>query len=450
MPIVQLDPSLINSGGGVNAFQNAFTNALKMRASQQELDDNQYKIDALKEERGQQNALAQLLANQAFDPKSAQGQAQMYGAGGVKNTQGYLKGMGDLAKTNAETAKHEVETKKISAEVVDKKSANFQNLLNTVQTPQQAAQWLKGAYSDPDLAPMLGSVSTYEEAVSRIGQDPQSFATWKQQAGLTASKLADVLHQQVVADETGRSHRANEKISVDNNTATNKTSRDNNFDNNARMAADAAAGRGVTMRGQNMTDARSRESNAASMSKPFEVTGEDGKPVLVRQDRQGNISRVEGFAPKSGAEKPMTDAQSKAALFGSRMEASNKIVGDLAKSGTDTSIPFSNAGYGIGSAVTALGGSNNQQLQQAKRDFINATLRRESGAVISPSEFDNGEKQYFPQLGDSAAVIQQKANNRAIATRGVQAEIPKAQRGVVREIIGGGNSDIDALLNKYK
>jgi hypothetical protein len=187
------------------------------------------------------------------------------------------------------------------------------------------------------------------------------------------------------------------------------------------------------------------------MSKPFEVTGEDGKPVLVRQDKAGNITKVEGFAPKSGAEKPMTDAQSKAALFGSRMQESDKIIQDLAKAGTNKSVPFSNAGFGVGNTVTALSSGSQQQLQQAKRDFINATLRRESGAVISPSEFDNAEKQYFPQIGDAESVIKQKASNRAIATRGVQAEIPKAQRSVVKDIIGGGgSSDIDALLNKYK
>jgi hypothetical protein len=441
MPIVQLDPSLINAGGGVNAFQNAFTNALKMRASQQELDDNQYKIDAMREDRGQQNALAQLLANQAFDPKSAQGQAQMYGAGGVKNTQGYLKSQSDIAETGAKAGKELAGTRKIDLENYLQKFDIMDRLMSPVKDQYSYDVMRQQAAKDPLLADMATNMPAIYE--------PEKIAAGRMQAMSIKDKIAAELAQSIAA-ETGRSHRANEKISVDNNTANNATSRQNNQESNATSRANNSASVGATMRGQNMTDARSRESNAASMSKPFEVTGEDGKPVLVRQDRQGNISRVEGFAPKSGAEKPMTDAQSKAALFGSRMEASNKIVGDLAKSGTDTSIPFSNAGYGIGSAVTALGGSNNQQLQQAKRDFINATLRRESGAVISPSEFDNGEKQYFPQLGDSAAVIQQKANNRAIATRGVQAEIPKAQRGVVREIIGGGNSDIDALLNKYK
>ena len=36
-------------------------------------------------------------------------------------------------------------------------------------------------------------------------------------------------------------------------------------------------------------------------SQPFEVAGPDGKPMLVRQDRQGNITPVDGIKPKSTA-----------------------------------------------------------------------------------------------------------------------------------------------------
>lgn len=61
-----------------------------------------------------------------------------------------------------------------------------------------------------------------------------------------------------------------------------------------------------------------------------------------------------------------------------------------------------------------------QQYEQARRNFINAQLRRESGAAISASEFDSANKQYFPMPGDSAEVIAQKAANRreAIAAMG--------------------------------
>jgi hypothetical protein len=208
---------------------------------------------------------------------------------------------------------------------------------------------------------------------------------------------------------------------------------------------------GLTARGQNMTDARAREGQAMTLTKPFEITGEDGKPVLVQQDKQGNIKPVTGYTPKQGASKPLTDSQSKALLFGSRMQESGAILDQLAGEGRTTSIPGSRAPV-VGSAITALGGEKNQKLEQAKRDFINATLRRESGAVIADSEFDNAEKQYFPQIGDAPAVIAQKKRNREVATRGILSEVPDSENRVakVRATPAATAPNIDALLDKYK
>ena len=53
-----------------------------------------------------------------------------------------------------------------------------------------------------------------------------------------------------------------------------------------------------------------------------------------------------------------------------------------------------------------------QKYDQAKRDFINAQLRRESGAAIADSEFENADKQYFPVPGDTPEVVAQKRANR--------------------------------------
>ena len=74
-----------------------------------------------------------------------------------------------------------------------------------------------------------------------------------------------------------------------------------------------------------------------------------------------------------------------------------------------------------------------QQAEQAQRDFVNAILRKESGAVISQQEFDNAAKQYFPQPGDSKEVIAQKARNRQTAINalrrasGLNYEYPKIE-----------------------
>ena len=141
---------------------------------------------------------------------------------------------------------------------------------------------------------------------------------------------------------------------------------------------------------------------------------------------------------QNAGEKPLTDAQAKAALFGTRMQEANSIFDTLEKQGTTVSVPGSRAPLGIGAVINALSPADQQQLDQAKRDFINAVLRRESGAVISDSEFANAEKQYFPQIGDSSAVVAQKKRNREVAQRGVMVEVPKNRRESINQEITGG------------
>jgi len=52
---------------------------------------------------------------------------------------------------------------------------------------------------------------------------------------------------------------------------------------------------------------------------------------------------------------------------------------------------------------------------QHVRNFINAQLRRESGAAISEGEFHNAYQQYIPQPGDDAVTIKAKERNRQMA-----------------------------------
>ncbi|MDE3021922.1 MAG: hypothetical protein KGI54_08690 [Pseudomonadota bacterium] len=214
---------------------------------------------------------------------------------------------------------------------------------------------------------------------------------------------------------------------------------------NARTVSEGALNRGVTMRGQNLVDARSRETLGQNVYDPErgmlvnKMTGE-AKPVMSGEG-----------APIGAKDKALTDSQAKAALFGSRMKNADEIMAKLAGSGTQVSVPGSTAGMGIGATINALQPESNQQLDQAKRDFVNAVLRRESGAAISPSEFDSANKQYFPQVGESKATREQKANARAIAIRGMLTELPEAQREKLpAQIIGKPSTSIDSLLDKYK
>lgn len=87
---------------------------------------------------------------------------------------------------------------------------------------------------------------------------------------------------------------------------------------------------------------------------------------------------------------------------------------------------------GLGALANWTQSPQQQQVEQAQRDFVNATLRKESGAAISNSEFESARQQYFPQPGDSSAVIDQKRKNRELSTRGMLAEVPNQQQHLNR------------------
>jgi len=105
----------------------------------------------------------------------------------------------------------------------------------------------------------------------------------------------------------------------------------------------------------------------------------------------------------------MTEPQSQAAGFADRMQNALPII-------TDTSPAAMSRWQQLLGKIPLAGNSfvssEFQQHIQAERDFINAVLRKESGAAISESEFVNARQQYIPQPGDGAAVLAQKAKNR--------------------------------------
>lgn len=106
--------------------------------------------------------------------------------------------------------------------------------------------------------------------------------------------------------------------------------------------------------------------------------------------------------------KPPTQSQLTVAGYRDRLVNSNKIINQIGGKFTGAS------SYFAGAVPNILKTDQRQSFEQAQRDFINAVLRRESGATITDEEFDNARKQYFPQPGDAASTVQQKALNRSI------------------------------------
>lgn len=103
--------------------------------------------------------------------------------------------------------------------------------------------------------------------------------------------------------------------------------------------------------------------------------------------------------------------QSKARQFAVAAENANNIL--------------NNSNYKLGAIENpyipnALKSQDRQTFEQAARAFVNATLRRESGATITDSEFLNKYRELIPAAGDGEKVLAQKAQARAAAVQTIK------------------------------
>lgn len=123
-----------------------------------------------------------------------------------------------------------------------------------------------------------------------------------------------------------------------------------------------------------------------------------------------DIKRAKAEGAGKDKKEKFSGDQNKAASFGRRMEQAEEVFAQLKEK------DFNRAGYGTALGKTllpeVLETENMKRQDQAERNFINATLRRESGAAIADSEFASAELQYFPRAGDTQEVIDQKRRNR--------------------------------------
>jgi len=168
-----------------------------------------------------------------------------------------------------------------------------------------------------------------------------------------------------------------------------------------------------------------------------------------RENPQGKFVAVTGVEGK-----PLNEAQGSSVAYGIRMKEANSVLEDLAKSGTNKSAM--GAGVPIlGEAVNVLTASpEQQQVQQAKLNFITAVLRKESGAAIGSDEFDKEDKKYFPQRGDSDAVLAQKRQARQTAIRTMEIQAGPGAKEIKNFEPRGqsttkSNPAVDELVKKY-
>lgn len=141
------------------------------------------------------------------------------------------------------------------------------------------------------------------------------------------------------------------------------------------------------------------------------------EPLVPTTDDLGNTtytprSQAAGMkVPISGNNKPPTAAEKKALGFYRRVDNAldqiDQMEGEVSQMGLGGQTRLTYAPNFLQSPV-------GKRFTQAKNDFINATLRRESGAAISDGEYKRFDQIYFPQPGDDAPTLAQKKKARDV------------------------------------
>ncbi|WP_417814050.1 hypothetical protein [Thalassospira alkalitolerans] len=249
---------------------------------------------------------------------------------------------------------------------------------------------------------------------------------------------------------------------------------------------------------QDRLDLAKQNANQESWNAPMEVRGPDGNPMLIQTSNLGNQRPVEGYGPKGPLQVPGRDiplplevAAQKAEIAGAGKDKWETVEGpdgktyqvnmntnerkalpkgDQMTEGQSNSATYADRVFEVNAALENFdpalmtdtvqhayskspGGNylmtpEYQQYTQLKRNFVNAVLRKESGAVISDAEFANAEQQYFPQPGDSDEVIAQKAKNRATVAQGLARSAGSSYKPPILEVEAPAQRGKTDLLSK--
>lgn len=201
------------------------------------------------------------------------------------------------------------------------------------------------------------------------------------------------------------------------------------------------------------------------------VEREDGTFLVDTRTGQAKPVMGAGGQPLMSGGKPLTEAQGNSVAFGARAIEANRIATDLEKQGVRNTGAIRTAVGGLAGMTPFIGeqleqgvrstfnilpsvtggpSAEQQQTEQARRNFVSAVLRKESGAAIGVDEYKNEERKYFPQAGDTDAVIKQKQKARELAIEALKAQAGPSGVRQINQITaqtqsGGGVVDFNSL-----
>lgn len=127
---------------------------------------------------------------------------------------------------------------------------------------------------------------------------------------------------------------------------------------------------------------------------------------------------------QGGNIKPMTEGQSKDAVFSTRAEGALDILDEHAGSLIGTEGAVGNTLGQLPIVGNYVKSEGYQQAEQAGKEFLQAILRKDTGAAITKDETSEYGSVYLPSPGDKPETLLQKAASRRRALEAIKAGMP--------------------------
>lgn len=331
------------------------------------------------------NALRNVVKGFGADPN--QNVMSLYGAGRLTEAQAYQKAIDESRKSGADVAKSQMEAQKTQLangiqqfEIMGQLSQGVVDQATHDQMRQQAA-----ARFGPEFAAKIPAV-----------YNPQEVETNKARAVSIVEQM-----KQRIAQMDFEQKRANDMLVPD------------------------PSNPGKFMPNQPLINAKTQVAQAGASAinnygSPVAGVDAEGKPVFFQPTKTGGAPAiVPGVRPPKdpNAEKPLTEVQGNATTFAARMVGASSVIDEMEKKGVSGSDPRTMAAGNIATNWAAT--PEGQQYRQAQENWVTANLRKESGAAIPVAEMDKDIAKWFPKVGDSRAVRDQKAQARRVAQEGM-------------------------------
>ena len=434
-------------------------NALKMQQAQKEVQS--------------QNALSNAYA-QSFDPTS--GKLDYNKLTGLLAQGGQGTQIPGILKQQTEEGRAATEEAARRAKLMQDTESMYRNLSGQITTKADAAGFLKRMVNDPAMKDSPIARIPLMDQVQRIPEDPQGLDNWVKQFSLGATKYITENKPSTFAQDNGAGGRVMSRPGLGGAatvvpgseftktpTIGERTAQDqlslaerkfkfeqanpgyefkqdsegNEYGINKRtlQAVPVMVGGAAPMGGPGIPGPRAAQPGAGQVIPG--MTSVLDQPALAAAPSAGGPRQFQSKVKETA----LTESQGNATAYGMRMKEANAILEPLEKAGRTNTGLISGAVGGtvglipfIGEKLEGVSGSvfnalpqilgglspEQQQVAQARINFITAILRKESGAAIGANEFATAEKNYFPKPGDDAAAIAQKQQARKTAIKAME------------------------------